>query len=107
MPDIAPSASQRGGQTEFTRVSGVLAATQLNLHVVGKRWPRVANPWAAKPLDPESLPWPTGVGHLKQNRIERLESAVDPGQFFGLAGDWPGEPFAAKHRRRAQRRQQT
>ena len=58
---------QRGAQTAYTRaVSGVLAATQLNLHVVGEQWPRLwLNPWAAEPIDAGSLPWPTGVGDVK------------------------------------------
>lgn len=95
---------QRGSQTAFTRVAGVLAATQLTLHLVGRQWPRLwLNPWAADPIDAERLPWPIGTGNLVENRIEQVESAVDPGTFFELPQGWPGEPFAARHRRRAQR----
>lgn len=97
---------QRGSQTAYTRVSAVLAAAQLNLHVVGKQWPRLwLNPWAANPVSTDSLPWPTGIGDLAENQIVRVDSAIDPGHFLGLPPSWPGEPFIARHRRRAQRRQ--
>lgn len=92
---------QRGAQTAYTRVSGVLAATQLNLHLVGREWPRLwLNPWATFPLDASSYPWPTGTGDLSRNQIERMETSVDPGKFFDLRSGWPGEPFAARHRQR-------
>lgn len=97
---------QRGAQIAFTRVSAVLAASQLNLHVVGKAWPRLwTNPWAADPLEADAFPWPRGIGDLERNQIERIDSTVDPGGFFGLPADWPGEAFAPKHRRRAERRE--
>lgn len=96
---------QRGAHYAYSRISGVLAATQLSPHLVGKEWPRLwLNPWAARPLDASSFPWPTGIGDLSRNRIERRNAREDPDTFFDLPPDWPGEPFASRRHRRAQRR---
>jgi hypothetical protein len=94
---------QRGSQTSYTRVSAVLAANNMGINMVGNQWPRLwPNPWAASPLTENDLPWPTGTGDLERNIIERANAEIDPATFFDLPEGWPGEPFAAKRRRRRQ-----
>lgn len=76
-----------------TRVSGVLTAINLLPWNVNRVTPRIwLNPWAARPLV-SHLPWLTTVGDLTTGGVEHQPATVAPTDLFGLASDWPGDPY--------------
>ncbi len=76
-----------------TRVSGVLTAINLLPWNVNRVTPHLwLNPWAAHPLR-SHLPWLTTVGNLPTGVVEQRPAMVAPTDLFGLASDWPGDPY--------------
>jgi hypothetical protein len=83
---------QRGAEPQVTRVSAVLTARHLGPLVIPSAdltlW---KNPWAARPLTEQRLPWRTITGDLEQNSLEVTEPTVLPRELLELDADWPAQ----------------
>ena len=78
---------------KHTRVSGVLTAINLLPWNVNRVAPHLwLNPWAGRPLE-SNLPWRTTVADLGTGLAEQRPATVVPGTLFGLASQWPGDPY--------------
>jgi hypothetical protein len=81
---------QRGAEPQVTRVSAVLTAQHLEPLVIPSAdltlW---KNPWAARPLTEQRLPWRTITGDLEQNSLQVTEPTVLPRELLELDADWP------------------
>jgi len=100
-PTVTPSRARDGvfigaNGPQYTRVSGVLAATNLEPWTVARSVPTLwHHPTAEHPVALDRSPWRQAVVEAETDQLKFLEPTITPAEFFDLPTNWPGpeEPF--------------